>query len=490
MSLPEAALPAPSAPHAGAPERLEGAAAFTRALIHDFSGYLISLGLLNLGNLLLLPLITAYLTPAEVGLYSLVETAQLLGGTFSLLGMKFAYLYYYAQSDATRRSRLLGNALILVAIAGLGTGLLMTGLFTSSTAMEYFDAASLPMAWLLAPLMLEAGVFTVLLTELRASRHVGLSGIITVSHLVLWLLLSVWLVAIGGHGLPGLIGAQVIALTLSCIIALILVGGRIGFSPDRHECLRLLRYGFPMMLGLVLRYSLDTLCRFALAALVSIEAAGQFMVISRVTTLFEAVFALPFLTAWGGLVHHALRRPEAARIVGQVSSMVIAASVLLALIMLAGQPLLMTLLAHDAMPQTAGAFALLLLMRVVLTAKSPLTAGILCSGRTGWSISNNLFTLAVFLVAAYPASRIAGLTGMALAMLLAHLAATVTLGLAAWPDCPQRISLPAAMLGLLLGFAVAATAITGPLPLWLDGITIVVALGLILPLARHFHVTD
>src|SRR3546814_9313273 len=111
-----------------------------------------------------------------------------------------------------------------------------------------------------------------------------------------------------------------------------------------------------MMAGLTLRYSVDTLSRFLLAAFASIEAAGQFLIIARVATLFEALLTLPFFTAWGGLVHHALRRPDAAAIVGRVTSIALAAGALLLLAILAVQAPLFHLLAHDAMPQLAGAF--------------------------------------------------------------------------------------------------------------------------------------
>src|SRR3546814_8750436 len=103
-------------------------------------------------NLLLLPLLTAYLTPAELGLYSLVETALQQGLTLSLLGLKFAYLYYYAQADAAASPRLrpalLGAILLLSSAASLTIGLLLWGAFADPRLLSVFDAAPLPQAWL------------------------------------------------------------------------------------------------------------------------------------------------------------------------------------------------------------------------------------------------------------------------------------------------------------------------------------------------------
>src|SRR3546814_19455352 len=69
MRLPRLAAPA-------APEALDGPPAFAVALRHDYGSYLVSLGLISLGNIVLLPIITAYLSPADLGLSSLVEPTK------------------------------------------------------------------------------------------------------------------------------------------------------------------------------------------------------------------------------------------------------------------------------------------------------------------------------------------------------------------------------------------------------------------------------
>lgn len=490
MSLPEAPTAPPSGTHAGAPERLEGAAGFTKALLRDTGGYLISLGLLSLGNILLLPLITAYLPPTELGLYSLVEAAQTQGLTLSLLGTKFAYLYFYAQSDATRRMRLLGNALLLVMAAGLVAGGLLALLFGQAGLMAWFDASPLPMAWLMIPLLLGGAVQTLLLTELRASRQVGLAGIISVAQLSLWLLLSVWFVALENGGLPGLLAAQAIAQGAACLAALWRTASRIVLCWDGAQTLRLLGYGLPMMTGLLLRYSLDTILRFILAALISIEAAGLFLVASRVVLLFEGLLALPFLTAWGGLVHHLLLRPDAARIAGQISSLALGMAATLALLCILLQPELFALLTHGDLPAAAGLFALLVLSRATQLVKTPLTAGILINGRTGWSVSNNMLALFIFLAVVFPLTRLAGLSGAAGALLLANLVTTATLIRAAWRDCPQQIAPPALGLVALLLLVAGGALALGPLPASFGIVSLGLAALLCWRLTRHLDVTN
>jgi O-antigen/teichoic acid export membrane protein len=474
----------------GAPEHLVGARDFTVALGRDFTGYLFSLGLLQLGNLLVLPLITAHLSRAEIGLYSLAEAALLQGMTLSLLGLKFAYLYYYAQAEPAQRPRMLGTCLSLTVIASLAVGLLLAMPFSSARIMGLFDSATLPHAWLLVPLLLTGAVQTVLITELRAARRVGLSGLIAATQMAIHLLLAWLLIAGYQAGLPGLLSAQAVAQTFACLASFILLRRRLVVALDIRQAGRLLRYGVPMMTGLTLRYSLDTLCRFLLAALVSIEAAGLFLIISAISVLFEAIIANPFYMAWGGLVHHALRRPEAGNILGRVTSIALAAGSAVFLLILACQPLLFTLLAHDPMPEVAGAFALLLLSRLVMLVRSPLTGGLLRTGRTGWAVSNTLLALAIFGILIYPAATYAGLAGMAGTLLLANAVASTTLTVAAWRHCPQRLEPATLLLGLLAVAATILTLLQGGMPLWLWGILLPAALFLLLRMGRHIHVND
>lgn len=473
-------LPRPLQPSASvAPERLIGAPAFLRALGRDYSGYLLALGTLNLGNMLLLPLITTYLSPTELGLYSLVETALVQGMTVSLLGLKFSYLYYYSQNDSSERPALLGATLLLSGSASVAAGLLLWAAFATPGIMATFNAELLPHGWLLIPLLLSGCMQTLLLTELRAARQIWLSSVIALSQLLAMLLFSYLLVARFDAGLPGLIGAAGLAQTLACIAGFTLLAHRIRLRGAVRHAMRLLRYGLPMMAGLMLLYSLDTLGRFLIAAFISIEAAGHFLVISRVAILFDAVLALPFLNAWGGLVHHMLRRPEANVILGQVTGLAITASAILLLTLIALHEPLFRLLSHDPVPELAGTFALILLIKAVQLVRSPLTAGILRTGETGWAVRNNVFALAVFLLLFYPLSRIWGLEGMATAMLCANIVPMLTLAAAAYRHCPQSIHALAWASG---GLAVATVVATS----WFGGLTMLSVASLLIVAALGF----
>ena len=435
---------------------------YMRALQRDYVGYLISTGLLAMGNLALLPVITGYLTPAEIGLYSLVEAGTNLGATISLLGLKFAYLYHHAHVEAgaetEARPKLLGTAMAIAAISALLAGGLLWAVFGSGMIMALFDAPGLPKPWLLPLLMLGGAWQALLHTQRRAERRVALAGSIAVLQLAVWLAASSYLVIVQDAGLPGLIGGQIIGQFTACLLAF-LARPMPRFAFDAARAVPLVRYGVPLMLGLLLRYSLDSMARFMLAAWAGIALAGDYLIAMRVATLFEGLLALPFFTAWGGLVHHALKQPRAGEILGRVSDVALAASALLVLLSLCLQPWLFALLAHDARPDLAALFGMILLAKAIFVAKSPLGGGLLRTGRTGWSVRNNLLALAVFLPLAWPMIAYGGATGGAAAIVAATLVALLKQAMESQQHCRQQqrmAAIAAALLALLLPFGIAA----------------------------------
>ena len=435
---------------------------YMRALRRDYVGYLISTGLLAMGNLALLPVITGYLSPPEIGLYSLVEAGTNLGATLSLLGLKFAYLYHHAHTEAPQRPHLLGTALAIAGCCALLSGALLALLFGNNAMMALFDASVLPMPWLLPLLMLGGAWQALLHTQRRAERRVALAGCIAVLQLAVWLASSSYLVIVQDAGLPGLIGGQIIGQLAACLLAF-LVRPLPRFAFDAARMLPLVRYGVPLMLGLLLRYSLDSMARFMLAAWAGIALAGDYLIAMRVATLFEGLLALPFFTAWGGLVHHALKLPRAGEILGRVSDVALVASGLLVLLSLCLQPWLFTLLAHDARPDLAALFGMILLSKAIFVVKSPLGGGLLRTGRTGWSVRNNLLALAIFLPLSWPlityGGALGGATGGAAAIVVATLAALLKQAAESQLHCRQQPRLAAiavAILALLLPFGIAA----------------------------------
>jgi len=70
-------------------------------LVKQSAVYFVGTGLVGLGNFLLVPLFTRYLTLADFGVYALIEIALLITVTMAQLGMGTSYVRWYAESAGT-----------------------------------------------------------------------------------------------------------------------------------------------------------------------------------------------------------------------------------------------------------------------------------------------------------------------------------------------------------------------------------------------------
>src|SRR3546814_13530092 len=95
--------------------------------------------------------------------------------------------------------------------------------------------------------------------------------------------------------------------------------------------------------------------------------------------------------------------------------------------------------------------------------RSPLTAGILMTGHTGWATRNSLLGLVVFLILIYPLAHLWQAEGLAAALLIAHTPATLVLVANSWRPCLPQIDGRAlwqgrgALCGALIGLESSGT---------------------------------
>ena len=419
-----------------------------RTLQRDTWGYVVSLGPLGLGGLALLPLMTQLLSPAQLGWMAVAEALLLPAGTLGMMGLKFAYLYRFARTTAAEQHTLLATCMALGGATSLACGLLVALLLTHPLLLAWMGwpgPAPMQHAWLLVLLVPVGTLQALLMTELRAQRRVRDTAIVSYAQLGVTLAASAWLTLVWPWGIDGFMAGQLLGQLFALAHTGWLLRGSLsqqGLSdlPERvaarvqadwAQAPALLRYGWPLTAGLLVRYGMDSLSRVMLAGLASLQAAADWLVVSRVLSVFDVLVANPFYMAWGGLVHHALRRPGAERVTSQVSRWALLASSLAAMLAAAAFVPLSQLMTGHARADLAWLFVLLLWGKWLALVKSPLCCGVQQTGHTGWALRNNALALVVFAPAAWGLVQLpppwGQAHGMAAAMLLATLAPAVLL---------------------------------------------------------------
>lgn len=444
-------------PEASAAHSINGSADALRKLREDYRDAVWSLGIPGLGQLALLPLLVATLTARELGALALIEAVMTPAATLAMMGLKFAYLYRYPQEDPQVRARLFATCLWLGCLLSLVTGLLVAAPLMIDRVWQVAGFAHPVMRWpsLLVLAMITATVHGMLLTWWRAERALAGVTAATWAQLAGQVLVGGLAIGPGGLGVDGLFLGQCVG-TLAAI-GLLMRGIRradpaamAAWQADPAEARRLLAYGWPLTLGLLVRYGMDSLARLLLASMVSLEAAGAWLVLSRLIALFDVLVSNPLLMAWGGLMHHVLRLPEAAAALKAVASRVLVGSTLAALgLTLAHQPLL-EWLSGGYQSGHAWLFLWLLAGKWLVVVKSPLTSGVYLTGDTGWATRNHVSALGLFLLLGPLLTWWQDAEGLAAAILMATLIPAISLWRQSSVLVPQTLSRGSVVLCLLM----------------------------------------
>jgi O-antigen/teichoic acid export membrane protein len=394
----------------------------------DFLGYSASLGVLGLGSVALLPVLTQGLSASQLGALAVIEGLLVPASTLGMMGLKFAFLYRFARSEPRDSARLLATCLGLGLAFSALSGLALLLAFQACWVAGLFGAeAARPLghAWLLPALVMAATTQGILMTDLRARRSVRETAVVSYAQLATTILVCWYLVARRGAGLDGYFGGQL----AGNLLAIAWVGARCWRAGNLKraqwaESPALARYGAPLAGALLIRYGMDTLARVLLALFVSVEAAGEWLIVGRIVAIFEALVGGPFMMAWGGLMHQALQRPDAQAQISRVAHASLAAGTAFAgILVLLYQPLLV-LLSGEPKPDSYALFALLLANKVLEALRGPWTVGIQASGATGWALRNNAIALGAFAVLAPGMVALGGAQGLAGAILLCTILAT------------------------------------------------------------------
>jgi O-antigen/teichoic acid export membrane protein len=276
---------------------------YRQELILDGRRYLSAYGILAIEPLLVVPLLLATLQPAQIGVLGAVEALIVVLCGLTQLGVKFAYLQHVADTGQEDRAAGFWTATMLTGVAGMLAGLIAATLFDLATDSGIIALSVGVSAGTLGALLALTNLHMMLVTDLRAKRN----PLPVVFSSAVRLVLTVSLMAVflpgAAHPLDVVLGAQ--ALALLAASGLLLTIGRMPPIVPFRPCLAksFVAYGWPIATGSLIKYGTDALVPWLCLALVSPVAAGALALAARTAAIFDTVFGLPFLMAWGGRVY-------------------------------------------------------------------------------------------------------------------------------------------------------------------------------------------
>ncbi|MBC7265052.1 MAG: oligosaccharide flippase family protein [Chloroflexi bacterium] len=352
------------------------------SLASDSFVYFIGSGVIGVGNVVLVPLYTRYLSPAEFGVYTLVDIAVLVMVAVVGLGFNMSYLRWYVEVSEGQRSVLLNSMLLVSTIAALLGGGGLAGIAASLVGEKWLQTGPKNIAWTLFPLVLLENLQVLLLTDLRARRDAVAFSLGSVIRVLGMIGFSLWFVAVQKEGVRGVLLGRIAGDTIGVLLLL-----WVCFQhPDLHFSWELvkpmLRYGLPLIYSSLMAMLLDASGRYFLSHYGTLEQVGFYGAGIKISNLMRVMVVQPFGVAWGGLMFRIAKQSDAELIYSKLFAYILTAALAVALGIALFSPTIFALFTTPAYTPALQVFPLLLLVQVCTVLQYPASVGLYLKEKT------------------------------------------------------------------------------------------------------------
>ena len=334
-------------------------------------------------SVLMLPIYTRYLTPADYGVLELIgmtlEVIAILAGAQIALGI-FRY-YHKAESEAEK------NAVVSTALLGLGISYALVGAIALTAAapisrLIWGSPANTGLLRIAAVGFMLQSLLIVPLAYARVRDRAILFVSANAAKLVISLALNLWLVVGLRWGVAGVLW--------SGIIANLLVGGwmtawvvrEVGLRISRRATRDLLRYGLPMMATWAATFIVTYGDRYFLQAKGGSALVGLYGLAYTFGFMLALIGYMPFMQVWEPKRFEIAKRPDRDALLadGFVYLNVMVVSVALGIALFVGD--FLRIMSSPAFHEAANLVPLILVAYVLQGWTSVQDTGILVRERT------------------------------------------------------------------------------------------------------------
>lgn len=293
--------------------------------------YSIGVVLQNITSLVMLPIYTRYLTPADYGTISMLQI--LIDVANLIFGMELAnavFRFYFATDSESERRTVIASALGFdVVFKGIGAIVLV--LFAVPAAAFMFGDAQFShyVRWFALALLTNT-LFDVPFQYLRALGRPVAFVIASAAKLFVQLTLNIiFVISLEMH---------VMGVIYSILLTGAIVGGvlatwtlwRTRLSVSIAVIRRLLKFSIPLLGAGFAALYVTFVARWSLARFAGLEAVGLFALASRIVSMIESFVWVPFQQSWGAARFEIIKQPGGAqayrRVFSGITLLLVAAS--------------------------------------------------------------------------------------------------------------------------------------------------------------------
>jgi O-antigen/teichoic acid export membrane protein len=293
-----------------------------RDLLKHSSIYAIGQILTRMASIMLLPLYTYCLTPADYGVTAILDLtttilALLIGG-----GMVTAVTRFHFDNESDEHhDRVWWTGLTYVTVVAsivlfpmwLGRQLLSDlTLGAGLSSGPYFYTLALITTWL-------STIACIFDTYLRVKKWSGVFVVISMGRLLLNITLNVWFLVGLKLGVEGLLIGNLIATTAHTLaLFVVFLKSRGAFSLDRELARQLVRFSMPLVATALLSMLMHEADRYVLRAMVGMDEVGVYSLAHKIGFAVNTLCLLPFSSIWHVAIYDIERLPDARQVFSRI----------------------------------------------------------------------------------------------------------------------------------------------------------------------------
>ncbi|MDP8267168.1 MAG: polysaccharide biosynthesis C-terminal domain-containing protein [Candidatus Tenebribacter davisii] len=277
-------------------------------------------GLGNIGtkiiSILLLPLYTTFLTPADYGVLQICNVLSSILVTILLLGTSSAlFKVYYTDENEENRKTILGTVLLFYLFFATIV-ILPLALFRDSISPILIGGER--SSYLFLIVLIAAyfeGLITLGLAILRANEKSTTYAIFSIVRLLIYICLNILFVAILKRNYMGVKEAALLAILISFVIIFLLTYNKIKWKFNRIYLNEVLVIGIPLAIGGLASWVLNMTDRYMLKFLlpedIALTQVGLYSLGAKIASFIHFALIAPFMLSWGALMYSYQNDPNA-----------------------------------------------------------------------------------------------------------------------------------------------------------------------------------
>lgn len=262
-------------------------------------------------SVVMLPIYTRYLSPADYGVLELIgmtlEVIAILAGAQIALGI-FRY-YHKAESEEER------NGVVSTALLGLGISYILVGAITLSAAapisrLVWGSADNAGLLRIAAVAFMLQSLLTVPLAYARVRDRALLFVSVSAVKLLITLGVNLWLVVQLRWGVAGVLWSSIAANLIVGGWMVVWVVREVGLRASRRATRDLLRYGLPMMATWAATFIVTYGDRYFLQAIGGSDIVGLYGLAYTFGFMVAMIGYVPFMQVWEPKRFEIASRPD------------------------------------------------------------------------------------------------------------------------------------------------------------------------------------